>query len=103
MARSPYHPGLLGRADAGGCAAEAGVGPLAHLDKDQGAPGLAQDQVDLAAAPPRRPIIARDEAQPGGAQMRQGAVFSRIAYRFGGFSCPELHDRPLCIGPGRRP
>ena len=48
-----------------------------HFHEDQCATGLAQDQVDLAAAAPRRPIIAFHKHQPGLQQVRQRLVFGR--------------------------
>jgi len=70
---------LLDLADAGGGAAMQAGAAQPHLDEDQGAVGPAHHQVDLAAATPRGPIIALQQTQSGGLQMRQGLLLGRIA------------------------
>ena len=55
------------------------VGAPAHLDEDQRAVGVAQDQVDFTPAAPGRPIIAHQQPQARALQMLQGAVFGGIA------------------------
>ncbi len=75
---------LLGGAHAGGRPAEVAGGALAHFHEDHRAAGIAHHQVDLAAAAAGRPIIAREQLQPGVHQVGQGAVFGGIAGLLGG-------------------
>ena len=88
VARGEDDAPLLGPADAGGRAAEAAPRAGAHLHEHQRAVALAHDQVDLAAAAPGRPIIARDQAEPARAQVRERAILGRI---------------PLLLGVHRQP
>ena len=93
----------LAGADAGGRAAVAGIAPRPHLDEDQGAVAIAQDQVDLAAARARAagdPIIAPHQRQAVGRQVRQRP-------RLGPVSRPlrrilRVHPRLLAAAAGRR-
>ncbi len=77
VARGQHDAPLLGRADAGRCAAMLRAHALAHLDEHQGAVASLHDQVDLAAAAPGRPIIALEQAQARGLQVLQGPVLGR--------------------------
>lgn len=64
-----------------------------HLDEDQRAVALVQDQVDLAAARPRAArdsIIALDQPQAGALQMGQRTGFTFVAQRLG-----RQHGHPL--------
>jgi 16S rRNA (cytidine1402-2'-O)-methyltransferase len=63
--------------------AVARAGAAAHLDEHQRA-AVVHHQVDLAAAAPRRPIIARHQPQAGAAQVRQRTVLGGVAGRLGG-------------------
>ena len=82
MSRGQQQAGLLGRADAGGGTAMAGIGARTHFNEDQGTVALAQDQVDLAAAgvgPARDPIIALDQHHPLAQQMGKRLRLCRLA------------------------
>jgi hypothetical protein len=57
---------------------------LAHLHKHHRAIGHLHDQVNFAAAPPGRPIIALQQAQTARLQKSQRLVFACIATGFGG-------------------
>ena len=70
---------LLVRAHAGGSAAVASAGAVAHLHEHQCAVGLAHDQIDFPTPAPRRPIIALNQPQAGLLQMAQRRVFGGIA------------------------
>src|SRR6218665_1447150 len=72
MLRRKNDAPLFGRADAAAGPAKGAVGAVAHFYEHQGAVPVAQHQVDLAAAAPGRPIIARHQLQTGGLQMGQG-------------------------------
>ena len=63
----------------GAGAAKGAAGAAAHFDKHQRGVALAQDQINLATAAPRRSIIALQQPQPGGLQMRQRPVFGQCA------------------------
>ena len=97
MARGKDDAPLLAPVDAGRGAAMPRRAALAHLDKDHRAVGRAHDEVDLAATPPRRPIIAREQAQSRSLQMGQGQVFGdraplpRRRARRAGSIAKELH------------
>jgi hypothetical protein len=56
---------------------------LAHFDKDQGARGITHDQIYFSTAATWRSIIARQQTQALGLQMRQSECFSGIALLFG--------------------
>jgi hypothetical protein len=58
--------------------------------------GCAQDQVDFAAAAPRRPIIARQQPQAGGLQMAQRRVLGGVALLLGGGRCGRLQTGHFC-------
>ncbi len=105
MARCEDDATALGGAHAGRGTAEAGAGALAHLGKDQGAVGFAQDQVDLAAAAPGGSIIALHEAQARAGQVRQGERLGRVPclLRCRGPFCQEFHDRFVRLRPEGRP
>jgi hypothetical protein len=60
---------------------------LAHFDEDHGAARLAHYQIDLAAAAPGRPIIARQQLQAAPQQMRECPVLGRVAGLLGGGRC----------------
>src|SRR6218665_1385917 len=75
---------LFGRADAASGPATGAVAGVARSQEHQGAVPLAQHQVDLAAAAPGRPIIARHQLQTGGLQMGQGQVLGGMAALAGG-------------------
>lgn len=58
------------------------VGARTHLDEDQGAVAIAQDQIDFAAArtrPAHDSIIARHQPQAGALQVGQRLVLGRAA------------------------
>ena len=80
--RRPDDALLLDPAHAGRATAKLARGAAAHLHKHQGAVGRAHDQVNFAAATPRRPIIARQKAHPARLQIGQRLVFRRIANAF---------------------
>lgn len=85
VARREHDPVPLEAGDAAAGTAVPAAGPGPHLDEDQGTVArIAHHQVDLAAAAARRPIIARDQPQPGRQQMRQRLVFGRVAALLGG-------------------
>lgn len=79
MARRHHNAPLLDRPDAGRRPTMAHAAALAHLDEHQGAIARAHDQVNFSATPPRRPIIALQQAQTGLLQMAQCQVLCRIA------------------------
>lgn len=79
VARCEHDAAPLGRADARRCAAMARAAAPSHLDEHERAVGLAHDEIDLAAAAPRRSVIACDQPQPGRLQMCERAVFGRVA------------------------
>ena len=85
-------PALLDGADTGGRSAERRAGPAPDLDEDQRVVRFAQHQVDFAAAPAWRPIIAGHQLQAGRLEMREREVLGGIAGLLGGgrFS-PEIH------------
>jgi len=58
----------------------AGLGAAAHLDENERSVGRAQHEVDLPAAAPGRPIIARLQAQARRLQMGQRQVFGRLPH-----------------------
>ena len=64
--------------------------PLAHLDKHQGAVGVAHDEIDFTATSPRRPIIALYQLQAFALQVLHGAVFGGVTLLFGGCGCSDL-------------
>ena len=75
---------LLGRPHARRGAAVPRVAALPHLDEDERAVAVAQDQVDLAAVPARAggdPIIARQQRQAVALQMGQGPFLGVVAER----------------------
>ena len=91
-------------ADAGQRAAVAGTGARAHLDEDQRAVALAQDQVDFGAArmrAERDPIIALHEhealALQIGQRARLGIVPDRL--RAAPFALPPARPAALNIDP----
>ena len=79
MLRGAHNAFLLYPSDAGRRAAVACVQALAHLHKHQRAIGSAHDQINLAAATPRCPIIARQQTQAPVLQILQGFVLGDIA------------------------
>ena len=89
---SENDPPLLDGADTGGRATERRIGPAPDFDKDQRAVPLAQHQVDFAAAPARRPIIAGHQPQARRFEMRERQRLGGVAGLLGGgrFS-PEIH------------
>lgn len=95
VARGKNNAALFECADAGRCAAVRVAFALAHFDKHQGAAGRLHDQINLAAAAPRRSIIAYQQAQASSLQMRQGQRLGGIAGLFGGAGSAGL-------GPLRR-
>ncbi len=85
-------PALFDGADAGGRPAERRAGPPPDLDEHQGAIALTQHQVDFAAAPARRPIIAGHQPQARGLEVRERQVLGGIAGLLGGGRfLPEIH------------
>ena len=60
-----------------------GRGAAADLDEDSGTVWRLHDEVDLAAAAPRGPIIALLEAQAVLLEVAQGLTFGGIAGLFG--------------------
>jgi len=73
---------LLARRDAGGRAAVRVVGPGAHLDEDEGAVAVAQDQVDLAGMPAGAggdSIIPLQKAQAGALRVDERGILGRRA------------------------
>lgn len=69
-----FHPSDTGRR-----AAMARAQSLAHLYKYQRSVRAAHDQIDLAAAAPRCPIITRQQTQAPVLQILQGLVLGGIA------------------------
>lgn len=65
----------LGRPHAGRSAPVARGRAPAHFHEHHRPVGRLHDEIDLAAATPRRPIIACQQPQPGGLQMAQGPLF----------------------------
>ena len=82
MLRRAHYAFLFHPSDAGRRAAVAWVQALTYLHKDQCSVGTAHDQINLAAATPRRPIIARQKAQTARLQIGQRLVFRCIANAF---------------------
>ncbi len=78
---------------------------MADLGEDQGAVGVTQDEVDLAAAAPWRPIIALHEPQARSPQVVQGKRLGRVPglLRRGGPFRQEFHDRFVRLRPEGRP
>ena len=60
---------------------------LTHFDKHQRSVRAAHDQINLAAAAPRCPIIARQQTQALVLQILQGFVFGGIADFFAARLC----------------
>ncbi len=79
MLRGAHNAFLLHPSDAGRRNAVARVQSLTHLHKDQYSVGAAHDQINLAAAAPRCPIIARQQTQALVLQILQGFVLGGIA------------------------
>jgi len=77
-----FHPSHAGRR-----AAVAHAQALTYLDKHQRAISPAHDQINLAAAAPRCPIIARQQTQALVLQILQGFVFGGIADFFAARLC----------------
>ena len=69
-----FHPSHTGRR-----AAVARAQALTHFDKHQRSVGAAHDQINLAAAAPWCPIIARQQTQALVLQILQGFVLGGIA------------------------
>lgn len=95
MPRRENDPALLRPAHAGRGAAEIARRALAHFDEDERG-AVAHDEVDFAAAAPRRPIIARKQLQAVGSEVRQRAVLGVVAGLLGGrcgivFPAGDLH------------
>lgn len=80
--RRPNNALLLDPAHAGRATAKLPGGTAAHLYENQSAVRRAHHQVNLAAATPRRPIIARQKAQTARLQIGQRLVFRCIANAF---------------------
>jgi hypothetical protein len=76
VARRKHNAPLLEGADAGTRAAVRAAPRAGAPPRTPACRRVAQDQVDLAAAAPRRPIIARHQPQARGLQVRQRAVFA---------------------------
>ena len=74
----------FGCTNAACCAAKVGGNAFAHLHKDHGAIVLAHDQIDFAAAAPRRSIIALQQAQAPRLQELQGLCLGGVAHKLGG-------------------
>jgi len=79
MARREDDAALLDMTDTRGGATEGAIGAFSHLDENQRAAAVAHHQVDLAAAAPGRPIIAGDQLEAGGRQVRQRALLGGVA------------------------
>jgi 16S rRNA (cytidine1402-2'-O)-methyltransferase len=82
VARGEHDAALLGGADAGRGTALFNAGARSHLDEDERAVTLAQDQIDLAAARMRAAgdsIIAPHEHEAAGTQKRQRLLLGGIA------------------------
>ena len=75
---------LLGAADAGPRAAMRRLCPLTHFNKYQRAVGRAHDEVNLAAAASRRPVIRRDPSQTGANQISPRDSLGGVTLRLGG-------------------
>src|SRR6218665_2197149 len=84
MLRRKNDAPLFGRADAAAGPAKGAVGAVAHFYEHQGAVPVAQHQVDLAAAAPGRPIIARPQLPTGGLPMGPGPGLGGAAAPPGG-------------------
>ena len=79
MLRRAHYAFLFHPSDASRRAAVAWVQALTYLHKDQCSVGAAHDQINLAAAAPRCPIIARQQTQAPLLQVLQGFVLGGIA------------------------
>lgn len=77
--RRAHNALLFDPPDAGSAAAMVRAQALAHFHKHQRAVGSAHDQINLAAAAPRCPIIARQQTQAPVLQKLQGFVLGGIA------------------------
>jgi hypothetical protein len=73
----------LRSADAGCCAAVIQTLAMPHLHKHQRAIRRAHDEIDLAAAAPRRFEIARDQHQAARAEVFQSALLAAVTSSFG--------------------
>ena len=83
---------LLGAADACSGAAVRRTGALADLNKHQGFVRRAHDQVNLAAAAPRRPIIGLDPSQARLGQPGHRRRFGRVTPGLGGNLLRRRHS-----------
>ncbi len=86
MLRRKQQPAALGGAHRGGRAPLAAAAPPSHLDEDERAVALAQDQVDLATPGMRAggdSIIALHQFQAGAQQVRERAVLPLLAAGLG--------------------
>ena len=79
MLRRAHYAFLLHPSHAGRRAPVARTQALTHFDKHQRSVRAAHDQINLAAAAPRCPIIARQQTQALVLQILQGFVFGGIA------------------------
>ena len=79
MLRRAHYAFLLHPSHAGRRASVARTQALTHFDKHQRSVGAAHDQINLAAAAPRCPIIARQQTQALFLQILQGFVLGGIA------------------------
>jgi len=77
--RGTYYAFLFYPSDTGRCAAMAGAQALTHLHKHQRTVGSTHHQVNLTAAAPWCPIIARQQSQAPVLQKLQGFVLGGIA------------------------
>jgi len=83
VARRAHDAPLLGGVNAGRSTAKGRAAAAAHFHKHHRAVACAHNQVDFAASTPRRLIIACQQAQTGGLQMRQRTFFGGAPARTG--------------------
>ncbi len=87
MLRRAHYAFLLHPSHAGRRAPVARTQALTHFDKHQRSVRAAHDQINLAAAAPRCPIIARQQTQALVLQILQGFVLGGIADFFAARLC----------------
>jgi hypothetical protein len=82
-----YDASLFDGPDARRRAAERAARSLPHLHKHQRSRRIAHDEVDFAATAPRRPIIARQQLETGGREMRERAILGGVTGLLGAGGC----------------